>query len=112
MLAALLALLQEGHEAAGEHAAEAAQTAGEHVAEATEHAAEATGHAAEHAEPYLVEAANHYLGPVVLNIERAIMPSIYGLFGATWHEPNLAAGEMIIPPHVVWSIILFIICAV
>ena len=92
MLAAILALLQ--HE------------------EAVEHAAEATGHtaAAEHEVPWLVETTNHYLGPVVLNIERAIMPPIYGLFGATWHEP--AAGELIIPAHVVWAIALFIICVV
>lgn len=88
MLAAILALLQ--HEGAAENATGA-----------TEHA---TGHEV----PWLVEAANHYLGPVVLNIERAIMPSIYGLFGATWHEPG--PGELIIPAHVVWAIALFIIC--
>jgi F-type H+-transporting ATPase subunit a len=88
MLAAILALLQ--HEAAGEHATEA------------------TGHGAGHAEPWLVEAANHYLGPVVLSIERVIMPPVYGLFGATWHAP--APGELIIPEHVVWTIALFIIC--
>jgi F-type H+-transporting ATPase subunit a len=92
MLAAILALLQSE--------------------EAVEHAAEATTHtaAAEHEVPWLVEAANHYLGPVVLNIERAIMPPIYGLFGGTWHEP--APGELIIPAHVVWAIVLFIICVV
>src|ERR1044072_409259 len=92
MLAAILALLQSE--------------------EAVEHAAEATTHtaAAEREVPWLVEAANHYLGPVVLNIERAIMPPIYGLFGGTWHEP--APGELIIPAHVVWAIMLFIICVV
>lgn len=92
MLAAIFALLQ--HEGAVEHAAEA-----------TEHAA-----AAEHEVPWLVEATNHYLGPVVLNIERAIMPPIYGIFGATWHPP--APGELIIPAHVVWAVVLFIICVV
>lgn len=86
MLAAILALLQ--HEEAGGHATEEAG----------------------HEVPWLVETTNHYLGPVVLNIERAIMPPIYGLFGATWHAP--AAGELIIPAHVVWAIALFIICVV
>jgi F-type H+-transporting ATPase subunit a len=90
MLASILALLQEGHEA------EAAGA--EHAGAATEHAAE----------PWLVEQTNHILGPMVLNIERAIMPSIYGLFGAHWHEP--APGEMVIPEHIVWVVLLFFIC--
>src|SRR6185503_2721160 len=93
MLATLLALLQEGHEAAGEHAGATAE--------------HATAHAEE---PWLVETVNHYLGPVVLNIERAIMPPIYHLFGATWHEP--APGELIIPEHVVWALVLFIIAVI
>jgi F-type H+-transporting ATPase subunit a len=58
-------------------------------------------------EPVIVEWVNHTLGPAVLQIERAIMPQIYGLFGATWHEP--APGALIIPEHVVWSIVLIII---
>jgi F-type H+-transporting ATPase subunit a len=90
MPAAILALLQEGHEAA-------AATA-EHAGAATEHAAE----------PWLVEQTNHIFGPMVLNIERAVMPSIYGLFGAHWREP--APGELVIPEHIVWSVLLFIIC--
>jgi F-type H+-transporting ATPase subunit a len=90
MLAAILALLQEGHEAA-------AKTA-EHAADAGEHAAE----------PWLVEQANHVFGPIVLNIERAIMPPIYHLLGGHWHEP--APGDMVIPEHIVWAVILFIIC--
>jgi F-type H+-transporting ATPase subunit a len=89
MLAAILALLQEGHTAASETA---------------EHA----GATAEHAEPWLVEQANHILGPAVLSIERAIMPPIYGIFGAHWHEP--APGELVIPEHIVWVLVLFIIC--
>lgn len=89
MLAIILALLQEGHEAAA---------TGEHAAAAGEHAAE----------PWLVEQVNHLFGPMVLNIERVIMPSVYGLFGAHWHEP--APGEMVIPEHVVWTVLLFIIC--
>src|SRR3989442_12723878 len=89
MLAIILALLQEEHEAAA---------TGEHAAAAGEHAAE----------PWLVKQVNHLFGPMVLNIERAIMPSVYGLFGAQWHEP--APAEMVIPEHVVWAVLLFIIC--
>lgn len=92
MFAVLMMLLQ------AEHAAGAAES-GEHAAAAGEHAT-----------PWLVEQANHVFGPIVLNIERAIMPAIYGLFGAHWHEP--APGEMVIPAHVVWAIILFLICIV
>jgi F-type H+-transporting ATPase subunit a len=92
MLAAIFALLQEGHEAA-------AKTA-EHAAAAEEHAAE----------PWLVEQANHVFGPIVINIERAIMPPIYHLFGGHWQEP--APGTMVIPEHIVWAVILFIICVV
>ena len=90
MLAAILALLQEGHTAASEIA--------EHAAPAAEH----------EAEPWIVEQVNHILGPVVLGIERVVMPPIYGIFGAHWHEP--AHGELVIPEHVVWVLILFIIC--
>ena len=95
MLAALLALLQETG-GAGEHAA-ATPATGEQAASA----------AAPHAEPWLVEQANHLLGPLVLKIEQAIMPPIYGLFGKTWHAPG--PGEMVIPGHVVWAVLLFII---
>ncbi|MEK6405694.1 MAG: F0F1 ATP synthase subunit A [Acidobacteriota bacterium] len=90
MLAPILALLQEGHIAAAE-AAELAAGSGEHAAE-----------------PWLVEQANHILGPAVLSIERVVMPPIYGLFGAHWHEP--APGELVIPEHIVWTALLFIIC--
>jgi F-type H+-transporting ATPase subunit a len=86
MLAAIIALLQEGHEGAAEHAGGA-----------TEHVAE----------PWIVEQVNHVFGPIVLSIERAVMPSVYGLFGAHWHPP--APGEMVIPEQVVWAILLFII---
>ncbi len=90
MLAAILALLQEGHVAAPE--------AAEHAGAAVEHAAE----------PWLVEQANHIFGPAVLNIERVVMPKIYGVFGAHWHAPD--QGEMVIPEHIVWVVLLFIIC--
>src|SRR6185436_7103689 len=96
MLALILTLLQEGHEAAGGTAA-AGQAAAEHAAES-----------AHEAEPWLVEQANHIFGPAVLKLEQAIMPSIYGLFGKQWHEP--AHGELIIPEHVVWVVLLFVIC--
>jgi len=90
MLAAILALLQEGGEAAHGGA---------------EHAAEGGGHET----TWLVETVNHYLGPLVLNIERAIMPPIYHLFGGHWHEP---AANDVIPAHVVWAICLFVISVV
>src|SRR5215470_14183523 len=83
MLAALLALLQETSETQAEAAAE---------------------------EPWLVEQVNHVFGPAVLKVEQAIMPSIYGLFGAHWHEP--APGETIIPEHVIMAIILMIVCII
>lgn len=89
MLAPILALLQEGHEAAAAGA--------EHAGAATEHAAE----------PWLVEQVNHIFGPMVVSMERAILPSIYGLFGAHWHEPK--PGELVIPEHVVWVIVLMIL---
>src|SRR5262245_7035400 len=92
MLAVILALLQAGHEAATEAAG--------HGAAAAEH----------EAEPWLGEQANHLFGPLVLSVERAIMPSISGLFGAQWHEP--APGELVIPEHIVWVIILFIVAIV
>lgn len=91
MLAVFLALLQAGHEAATETAGHAAT--GEHEAE-----------------PWLVEQVNHIFGPMVLSVERAIMPSIYGLFGAHWHEP--APGELVIPEHIVWTVLVLIICMV
>jgi F-type H+-transporting ATPase subunit a len=103
MLTALLALLQEGHNATGEAAAEA----GEHATQSVEHTTEAAGH---HAEPWIVEQTNHLLGPMVLKIEEAIMPPIYGLFGKTWHAP--APGEPVIPEHVIWAVLAFIIAVV
>lgn len=63
-----------------------------------------------HHVPFIVEKVNHYLGPTVLEIQRAIMPPIYGLFGAHWHEP--APGALIIPAHVIWVILLMIIVSV
>ncbi len=86
MLALITALLQEGHEAEGSE------------------------HTAAHAEPWIVEQINQIFGPIVLNIERAIMPSIYGLFGKHWSEP--APGAMVIPEQVIWVILLMIVCTI
>ncbi|HWC77644.1 MAG TPA: F0F1 ATP synthase subunit A [Blastocatellia bacterium] len=83
MLAIILALLQ--------HAPEAA----EHVEKTAE----------EH-EPAIVEWVNHTFGPAVLSVERAILPPIYGLFGATWHEPK--PGHEI-PAHVFFTLVLMVI---
>ena len=79
------------------------------TAEAAQHAAGETTAVAEH-EPAVVEWVNHVFGPAVLQVERAILPPIYSLFGAQWHEP--AHGELIIPEHVVWAVILVGICIV
>jgi F-type H+-transporting ATPase subunit a len=87
MLAAILALLEEQG-----------------------HGAEHAGGAGAHAEPWLVEQVNHILGPTVLKIEQQVLPPIYGLFGAHWHAPG--PGELVIPGHVVWTILLMIICMV
>ncbi|PYP86678.1 MAG: ATP synthase F0 subunit A [Blastocatellia bacterium AA13] len=78
----------------------------QHAAEAAAEHAESGEHAAE---PWLVEQANHLLGPLVINIERVLMPPVYGLFGAHWHEP--AANEAI-PEHVVFAVISFAICLI
>ena len=97
MLAAILAILQEGHDAAAE--------AGEHAG-----AVETGKAAADHEVAWLVEQVNNVFGPAVLKIEQAIMPSIYGLFGAHWHEPR--HGELVIPAHVVWVLVLMIVATV
>jgi F-type H+-transporting ATPase subunit a len=95
MLAFILALLQEGHEASGGQSA--AQAVADHAAE--------TAH---EAEPWIVEQVNHLFGPAVVKLEQVIMPPIYGLFGKQWHTP--APGELVIPEHVVWVVLLFVIC--
>jgi F-type H+-transporting ATPase subunit a len=88
MLAPLLIFLQADHEAV----------------------AESSGRAAEHEVPWLVEQVNDIFGATVLNIERAIMPSIYGLFGAHWQPP--AQGELVIPAHIVWTVVLILLCII
>lgn len=96
MLSVILAILQEGHNAA---------EAGEHAG-----AVETGKAAADHEVAWLVEQVNNVFGPAVLKIEQAIMPSIYGLFGAHWHEPR--HGELVIPAHVVWVLVLMIVATV
>ncbi len=90
MFAVILALVQEGHGAAEAGAVETGKAASGHEV------------------AWLVEQANHIFGPAVLKLQQAIMPSIYGLFGARWHEPQ--HGELIIPAHMVWAVLLFVIC--
>lgn len=65
-----------------------------------------------HAEPLIVEWVNHTFGPAVLAAQKSIMPPIYGLFGAEWHPADPTHGELIIPAHVIWTIILMIIAVV
>jgi len=73
----------------------------------TEHAEHAAAEAEKVEAPWLVEEFNHLFGGLVLSIERAILPSVYGLFGGHWTEP--APGALIIPTHVVMAILCFII---
>ena len=89
MMAVILALLQQASEGA-EHLEKAAESGGE-------------------PEPLIVEWVNHAFGPAVLNIERAIMPAIYGIFGATWHEP---AADRVIPGHVFFTLLLMLVVVV
>jgi F-type H+-transporting ATPase subunit a len=70
-----------------------------------DHAADAPK-AAAHEEPLIVEWVNHTFGPAVLSVERAIMPSLYGLFGATWHEPP---HDKVIAAHVFFTLVLMAI---
>jgi F-type H+-transporting ATPase subunit a len=86
MLGVILALLQHAPEAAAEHAEKAAEEA--------------------EREPAIVEWVNHTFGPAVLSVERVIMPKVYGLFGATWHEPG---ADKIILGHVLFTLILMVI---
>jgi F-type H+-transporting ATPase subunit a len=66
------------------------------------------GAAPAHHVPFIVERVNHLLGPAVYNIQKAIMPSFYGLFGAEWHgDPNMP-----IPTHIVMFFIAVIIATV
>ncbi len=87
----LLALFQAGHEAAAPHGESAAASGEHHV-------------------PLLVEVTNNVLGSTVLAIQKAILPPIYHLFGAEWHAPK--PGELIIPSHIVWAVLLLVIATV
>jgi F0F1-type ATP synthase membrane subunit a len=80
----------------------------QHAPEATTQSVEGAAKAAEH-EPAIVEWVNHTFGPAVLAVERAVMPPIYGLFGATWTEP---AADKVIPAHVFFTLVLMAIVIV
>jgi F-type H+-transporting ATPase subunit a len=69
-----------------------------------EGAQHAEGAETEHEVSLIVDLFNRVLGPPV----KAVLPSIYNLFGREWHEP--APNELIIPAHVVWTLVLMIIC--
>ncbi len=69
--------------------------------EGAQHAEGAEG---EHKVSVIVDLFNRVLGPPV----KAVLPSIYNLLGVEWHEPG--PGELIIPAHVVWTIVMMIIC--
>ncbi len=120
----LLNLIQE-HGKAAEGAAQHGAEATHGAAQAAAHGAEAAGHAAaEHAEhvPIIVEQINHLLGPAVFNLQKAIMPPIYGalkIFGDHWpgegmtYEQYTAAGNLPIPTQVVMFLfVVFVAVAI
>lgn len=75
------------------------------VEQAAEHGAAAAGG---HHVPVLVEWINLLLGPTVYRLQEAILPTIYGWFGAQWHGDP----EMPIPPHIVFFFIAVFISVV
>jgi F-type H+-transporting ATPase subunit a len=102
-----------------DHGQEAAQGA-----EAAGHGAESAGHAAAgHGEhiPILVEKLNDWFGPAVFELQKAIMPPIYGalkVFGDHWPGDGLsfeqyrAAGHLPLPTHVVMFLFVVLIAVV
>lgn len=77
------------------------------IPQAAEHAvgqSDASGHHVS----IITEWVNHLLGPTVYQIQKAIMPSFYGLFGAEWHGD----ANMPIPNHMVMFFIAVIISTV
>src|ERR1051325_7574580 len=104
MFAALISLLlQESHQPAGE---EGASSGAEHAG--AEHAGAAADSSGGHEPAWLTEQVTHIFGPAVVKVEGVIMPPIYNLFGAHWTPP---APDHAIPDHVVFAIVLFLICA-
>lgn len=111
----LLNILQEHGQQAAEHGAAAGQAA---------QTAEAAGHgAAAHAEhiPIIVEKLNHWLGPAVFEIQKAIMPPIYSalkIFGPHWpgegktFDQYVAEGYLPIPTQVVMFLFVVLISVV
>lgn len=72
--------------------------------EAAEHEAGGSG---EHL-PWIAEWANHVFGPVVYQIQKAIMPQLVGWWGGEWHGDP----EMPIPVHMVMFSIAVLITTV
>ncbi len=61
-----------------------------------------------HHVPALVEWVNHVLGPTVYRWQQALMPKLYGLFGAEWHgDPTMP-----IPTHLVMFFIAVLLSTV
>jgi F-type H+-transporting ATPase subunit a len=77
------------------------------VEETAGHAAESAGADAGHHTPWLVTWINGLIGPATVPNQRAIMETIYGLFGAHWTPP--AHGQEI-PEHVIFALLAFGIC--
>src|SRR5262245_65807746 len=91
----------------------------EHGPQAAEHGAGA-GHA-NHV-PFIVDKLNHsWIGEVVFNIQKVIMPPIYNalkIFGPEWPGENktfqeyLDAGYLPIPTHVVMFLFVMVVAVV
>jgi F-type H+-transporting ATPase subunit a len=96
----------------------------EHGATGAGQAAESAGHAAGHGEhvPIIVEKLNHWLGPMVFEIQSKIMPPIYKvfgfMFGGHWpgegktFEQYVAEGHLPIPTHVVMFLFVVLVAVV
>lgn len=104
----LLNLLQ-GHGQEAGHAAQPAEAAGHAAAAHAEHV------------PIIVEKLNHWIGPAVFDIQKAIMPKIYQalkIFGPEWpgegktFEEYMAAGHLPIPTHVVMFLFVVLVAVV
>jgi F-type H+-transporting ATPase subunit a len=96
-----------------EHGGQAAEGAAPHGAEAAGHGAHV---------PIIVQKLNELIGPAVFEIQKAIMPPIYKVFGFAFgdHWPGegktfeqyMAEGNLPIPAHVVMFLIVVFIAVV
>jgi F-type H+-transporting ATPase subunit a len=94
------------------------------AAQTTGQATEAAGHAPAHGEhiPILVEKINDWFGPVVFELQKAVMPPVYKalsfIFGDHWpgegmtYEAYRATGYLPIPTHVVMFLIVVFVAIV